>query len=141
VIIVEPPKPWKHVLVWIVGVVLASLAPFLWLYLANKPNSNPPSIYQMLDAGELYIIAIVVLIAGVTEIALLLRQIRQGLTVAMLMIGGLIFILVDAARYAGASELTANTHIPHSVAFWSAGAFIVSAVHSSICVWLAAGTR
>lgn len=139
--VVEHAGPWKHVLVWFIGVIVASLMPFLWLYLSNKPNNSPPSVWQMLGEGELYIIAIVVLIAGVTEIILLLRQIRQATTVALLILGAILFVIVDAAKYAGASELSPTAPPLHSVTFWSIGAFVISALHSSICVGLAAGAR
>lgn len=96
----------------------------------------------MLGKGDLYLISIVVLIAGVTEIALLLRKIRQDMTMALLIIGGFLFILFDAARYAGASSLAEASQLsPHSVTYWSLAAFAISAIHSSICVGLAAGAR
>ena len=141
VTVTQKIDPWKCVLVWFIGVVFASLMPFLRRYASSKPGSNGPSVYQMLGAGELYIIAIVVLIAGVTEIVLLLRRIQQALTVALLILGAILFSILDAARYTGASELSPNAQPIHSVAFWSLGAFAVSALHSSICVGLAAGAR
>jgi hypothetical protein len=138
----ERVTPWKHVVVWLVGVVTASLIPLLWTYLSNTPRSNSPSFYQILAKGDLFLISVVVLIAGITEIILLIKRIRQDLTVALLIIGGFLFVIIDAARYAGASTLTGNTaNVPHSIAYWSLAAFAVSAIHSSVCVWLAAGVR
>lgn len=133
-------KPWKHVVIWFLGVVLASLIPFLWIYLSSKPGGSTPSIYQMLGGGELYIIAIVVLIAGIVEIALLLNRI-DNFTIALLLIAAFLFVIIDAAKYAGASELTTTASPPHSVAIWSIVVFAVSASHSSVCVGLAAGVR
>lgn len=139
---VEQVEPWKHVVVWLVGVVIASLIPFLWVFGSANPRNPAPGAYQLLGTGDLYLISIVVLIAGVTEIALLLRKIRQDMTMALLIIGGFLFILFDAARYAGASSLVgALQPSPHSVTYWSLVAFVLSAIHSSICVGLAAGAR
>lgn len=141
-VVIERIKPWKHVVIWLVGVVVASLTPFIWIYASSSPRSGSPSIYQVLDTGDLFLIAIIVLIAGVTEIVLLLQRIRQNLTIGLLIVGGFLFVLFDAAKYAGASLASINTIIaPHSVTYWSLGAFVVSALHSSICVGLAAGAR
>jgi hypothetical protein len=108
---------------------------------SRKPGGSSPGIYQVLSTGELYIVSIVVLIAGITEIVLLLRRIMQDLTVALLILAGIIFVVLAAARYTGVSELAATASHPHSIAFWSVGAFLISAIHSSICVGLAAGAR
>lgn len=139
---VERIKPWKHVVVWLVGVVIASLIPFLWVFASANPKGPSPGTYQLLGKGDLYLISVVVLIAGVTEIALLLSKIQRDMTMALLIIGGFLFILFDAARYAGASSLVETSQpFPHSVAYWSLAAFAISATHSSICVGLAAGAR
>jgi energy-converting hydrogenase Eha subunit C len=137
----EHVQPWKHVTVWLVGVVIASLTPLLWTYISSSPRNTSPNIYQILGKGDLYLISVVVLIAGITEIILLTKRIRQDLTVALLIIGGFLFVIVDAAKYAGASEFIGGSIAPHSVAYWSIAAFAVSAIHSSVCVWLAAGVR
>lgn len=139
---VETVQPWKHITVWAFGVIIASLLPFVWIYTSSRPGVDPPSIFRLLGNGDLFLVAIIVLIAGVTEIALLFRRIEQDLTVALLIIGGFLFVLVDAARYAGASQLSVNVAADiHSITYWSLAAFIVSALHSSICVGLAAGSR
>jgi hypothetical protein len=140
-VVVERVTPWKHVVIWVVGVIIASLIPFLWTYASNQPNDASPNVYQVLGHGDLYLIAIIVLIAGITEIVLLLRKIEKDMAVALLIIGGFLFVLLDAGRFAGASAMASSSAIPHSVTYWSIVAFIVSAVHSSICVGLAAGAR
>jgi hypothetical protein len=139
---VERIEPWKHVVVWLVGVVIASLIPFLWIFGSANPKNPSPGAYQLLGKGDLYLISVVVLIAGVTEIALLLRKIQHDMTMALLIIGGFLFIMFDAARYAGASSLVGTLQpSPPSVTYWSLAAFAISAIHSSICVGLAAGAR
>ncbi len=138
---IEQIKPWKHIVVWVAGVIIASLIPFIWIYADPTPGRGAPNIYEVLGRGDLYLIAIIVLIAGVTEIALILRHMKKDLTVALLLIGGFLLVLVDAARYANASSIPINTVPSHSVLYWSLGAFLLSATHSSICVGLAAGVR
>jgi hypothetical protein len=135
-------RPWQHVLVWLVGVVLASLMPILWATQSTSPEAVTPSIYTLLGSGDLYLISVVVIIAGLTEIVLVLRRINQVLTVALLVLAAILVVLIDAARYAGASSVTTNSGIPpHSITYWSLVAFGFSALHSSICVNLAAGIK
>lgn len=135
-------NPWKHVVVWSVGVVFASLIPIGWAYESSNPSAYTPSIYRLLASGELYLVSIVVLIAGITEIALLLRQIEQSLLVALLVLSAIIIVTIDAARYAGASALPVNIlSPPHSTTYVSGALFVFSALHSSTCVRLAAGAR
>lgn len=135
-------RPWQHVLVWLVGVVLASLMPILWATQSSSPEAVTPSVYKLLGSGDLYLISVVVIIAGLTEIALLFRRINQVLTVALLVLAAILVVLIDAARYAGASSVAANAGAPpHSVTYWSLVAFGFSALHSSICVNLAAGIK
>jgi hypothetical protein len=136
----EQVKPWKHVTIWLIGVVIASLAPLLWAYVS--PKSAPPSIYQVLGKGDLFLISVVLLIAGITEIILLTKRISQDFTVALLIIGGFLIAIFDAAKYAGASAASAGPAAPpNSVTYWAIAAFVVSTIHSSVCVWLAAGVR
>jgi hypothetical protein len=133
-------KPWMHVLVWFVGTILAALIPFAWTAASNNPSDPGPSIYTVLGAGDLYLVSIIILIAGLTEIVLLLRQIKQPLIVALLVLSAPILIVLYAAWYAGASSVAAASHAapPHSVAYLSLTAFALAAVHSSLCVLLAA---
>jgi hypothetical protein len=135
-------EPWKHVAVWSVGVILASLIPIGWAYESGRPGAITPSIYQLLETGELYPISIVLVIAGIAEIVLLFRWIKHSMTVALLVLSALIVVTIDCARYAGASALPVNyISPPHSTTYVSIALFCFSALHSSICVWLAVGTR
>jgi uncharacterized membrane protein len=134
----------KRVAVWIVGVVLAALIPFVWVYESASPGDSNPSIYKLLGSGDLYLASVIVIFAGLTEIALLFRRIseKNDLNVALLVLGGIFAVLICAARYAGASMAADAGHsAPDSVAYWSLLAFTFAAVHSSFCVILAAGTE
>ena len=103
-------KRWKRVVIWILGVVVASLIPFAWASQSSKPNVGGPSVYQLLGSGDLYLVSVIVLIAGLTEIVLLMRQLDE-FTVALLVLAAIFFVIIDAARYAGASAI-ANTSSP-----------------------------
>ena len=136
--------PWKHVAVWFVGVLAAALVPFGWVYESVSPDKSNPSLYKLLGSGDLYLVSVIVIFAGLTEIALLFRKLgeKNDLNVALLVLGGIFAVLVCAARYAGASTAADAGHsAPNSVAYWSLLAFAFAAVHSSICVILAAGAE
>ncbi len=136
---VKQIKRWKRVVIWIIGVVLASLIPFAWASQSSKPGDRGPSMYILLGSGDLYLVSVIVLIAGLTEIVLLMRQLDE-FTVALLVLAAIFFVIIDAARYAGASAITTNANSPpHSIAYLSLVAFGLAAAHSSICVSLAAG--
>lgn len=137
----EPVNPWKHIGVWFLGVVVGSLAPLLWNYISS--NKAPgPGIYQVFGKGDLYLISVVLLLAGITEIILLIKRIEQDFTVALLIVGGILIVIFDIGKYSNASTLYGNVSAPpNSVTYWSLAAYIVSTIHSSICVWLAAGVR
>lgn len=138
---IHPVDPWQHIVVWTAGVLAASLLPFLWVYVDPPAGKASPSIYQVLGRGDLYLVAIIILLAGVTEIALLFRHIDSTLTLALLIIGALFIAPLDAARYANASGQPIGVMPSHSVVYWSVAAFVFSAIHSSTCVKLAAGVR
>jgi hypothetical protein len=138
-------NPWKHVIVWFVGVIVAALLPFIWASQSGKPGEGSPSIYKIFGAGDLYLISVIVLIAGLTEIALLFRRIRHDVTLALLVLSAFLFAFLFTARYAGASSIadaaSNSWSPPHSIAYLSLAAFVISALHSSICVLLAAGVE
>lgn len=140
----QKAKPWKRVAVWFVGVVLAALIPFVWVYQITAPADSNPSIYKLLGSGDLYLVSVIVIFAGLTEIALLFRRLgeKHDLNVALLVLGGIFAVLICAARYAGASTAADAGHsAPNSVAYWSLLAFAFAAAHSSLCVILAAGAE
>ena len=101
---VKQIKRWKRVVIWIIGVVLASLIPFAWASQSSKPDVGGPSIYKLLGSGDLYLVSVIVLIAGLTEIVLLLRLLDE-FTVALLVLAAIFFVIIDAARYAGGASL------------------------------------
>lgn len=141
VITVKKAETWKHVAVWFVGVILASLLPIIWAAQSAQPASPAPSINELLGRGDLYLISVILLIAGITEIILSLRLIPQTLVVAMLILGGFLLVTVDAARYAGASSVPETGSTAASVTHWSLALFVISVVHSSICVGLEATVK
>jgi hypothetical protein len=141
VITVNKPEPWMHITVWFVGVILASLVPIIWAEQSAQPANPAPNINEILGHGDLYLISVILLIAGITEIILSLRLIPQTLVVAMLILGGFLLVTVDAARYAGASSVSETGSTAASVTHWSLALFVISVVHSSICVGLEATVK
>lgn len=144
--IIKHATPLQHVVVWLVGVVVASLLPFLVLYFHGIDTSSPPGMFELLSRGDLLIISLVFTIAGLAELALVFNRIHQEqlLAAALLVIGGTLLITTEALWY---SDITAQllrggkvTSI-HAVAFGSLALFGVSTFCSSICVRLAAGVR
>jgi hypothetical protein len=137
-------NPWKRVVVWFLGVIIAALIPFVWVSQSSRPGDGGPNIYQLLGSGELYLVSIIVLIAGLTEIVLLFSRIKYNLTVAIIVLSAFIFAYLFTARYAGASSVadaSLASSSSHSVTYLSLAAFAISALHSSICVLLAAGVE
>src|SRR5262249_32971967 len=75
--IVGNPTPWQHVAVWLVGAVLASLVPFLFLYFHGVDRNKPPNMFELLGRGDLLLISLVLTIGGITELVLVLNKIHQ----------------------------------------------------------------
>jgi hypothetical protein len=144
--IVERPTPRQHLVVWLVGVVLASLVPFLFLYFHGIDRGGPPSIFELLSRGDLLLISLVVTIAGITELVLVLNRIRQDqiMPVALVLLGGVLVVVAEAFWYADLSAQLLDGQkatSSHAVAFGSLLLFSLSAFCSSVSVTLSAGAR
>lgn len=125
--------------------MVAALLPLMWTYFSAMPGSPEPSIWQLFGNGDVYIISVVLMMAGLTEIVLLLDRIAK-LSAIGLVLGGVILAMLNAAKYAGVMELMANSHetaamVPHSVTLWSISLFVLAVFHSTVCVRLAAGAE
>ena len=66
---VVPVRPWQHVVVWLVGVVFAALVPLLLPYFHGLDMDDTPSMTSLLGHGDLLLIALVITIAGITELS------------------------------------------------------------------------
>ncbi len=144
--VTQHATPRQHVIVWLVGAVLASLLPFLFLYVHGLDKNRPPGIYELLGRGDLLLISLVVTIGGITEVVLVLNKIdqRQMLPVALYLLGGVLAVVAEAAWYA---DITARlldgqpATVPEPVTAGSLILFGLSALCSSACVRVAAGAR
>ena len=147
--VIEQASPWLHVFVWLIGVLLASLAPLLLPYFHGIDQDNTPSMRSLLDHGSLLLIALVITIAGITELILAIRNIarRQLMPVATAILGGLLAIVTEAFWYAdlAVQDPTGNKlavpHVELVVMNGSLGLFAVSALSSAACVYYAAASR
>jgi hypothetical protein len=137
--------PQQHVILWLIGVLLASLIPLLFLYFHGLDRSSPPSIFSLLGNGDLLLISLVVTIAGITELVLAMRNIRQSQLMAggIAVLGGVLAIAAEALWYADISAQMLDGQpvaAVHAVTVGSLLFFSLSALSSAVCVWLAAGT-
>lgn len=104
------PSPELHALVWMLGVVVASLLPFFSVFIQGLDRGMVPSLPELLGRGELLVIAIVVTIGGIAELLLVVNRIPQATfsSVIFLLLGGILLIVSEALWYAdiGATLLT-----------------------------------
>jgi energy-converting hydrogenase Eha subunit C len=138
--------PAQHVVVWLIGVVLASLIPFLFIYLHGVDKGGTPGLAELLSRGDLLLIALVICIAGITEQVLILNRIEQRrlMGLALLLLGCILLIVAEAFWYADitASVLDGRRVIESDfVAVGSTMLFLASAFTSSMSVKIAAGVR
>ncbi len=138
--------PAQHVIVWLIGVLLASLIPLLFLYFHGLDSSHAPTVFDLLGHGDLLLISLVVTIAAITELVLAVNNIQQAqlLPTAVILLGAVLAVAAEALWYADISaqlldgQSFGSTHV---VTYGSLIFFGLSAYCSSMCVKLAAGTR
>jgi hypothetical protein len=146
---IEHAPPWQHVVVWLIGVLFASLTPLLLPYFHGVDQDDTPSMHALLGRGELLLIALVITIAGITELILAMRNISAGqlMPVATAILGGLLAIVAEAFWYADiaassfGSDKIPPAHVLTVVTFGSLGLFLASALCSAACVFYAAAAR
>jgi uncharacterized membrane protein len=147
--IVPHASPRQHVTVWLVGVVLASLVPLLSEFFQGLDRSSPPSLYELLNRGDLLLISLVLTISGFTELVLVFNRIEQAqvMPVALILLGGVLLVAAEALWYGDLSSqfLNNNENLAsapaQAVTYGSLGLFVLSAFCSSACVKIAAGAR
>lgn len=144
--IIQHATPSQYVIIWLVGVLLASLIPLLFLYFHGLDKNKPPSVFDLLGDGNLLLISLVVTIAGIAELAITINNIghAQLMQVALILLGAVLAVAAEALWYADVSAQLLNGQkitSTHVVTYGSLLLFILSAFCSSMCVKLAAGTR
>ncbi|MFE5030278.1 hypothetical protein [Streptomyces sp. NPDC056683] len=137
---IEKVSPRTKVLAWTFGVALFGLLPIFWGYLSG---SEEDSFWSLFGKGDLYMLAVVLLVGGLTEICLIFKSIDSRGLLATLVLGGLLLVVTDSARYGTATHKLAALagdaeKMPHSVTWLSWVAYLLAALHSSTCVYLGA---
>ena len=142
--IVTRASPRQHVVVWIVGSVVASLVPFLFLSFHSIDGKHTPDLYSMLGRGDLLLIALVITIGGIAEILLVLNQVEDLMAGALLLLGGILLVVAEAFWYADLTSqvLAGQETASQTVVTWgSLILFATSAACSAACVLNAARSR
>jgi hypothetical protein len=143
---IEHATPRQHVLVWLIGVLFASLTPLLLPYFHGIDLNNTPSMQDLIGRGDLLLISLVLTIAGIAELIPSIRNISAGqLTpVAAILLGGLLAIVAEAFWYADISaeflsvQKTPTEHVSSVITSGSLILFGASALCSVACVFYAA---
>lgn len=141
----------RHLLSWIIGVVVASLVSIVPLIFHGIDNRTMPSIYDLLGHGDLLLASVILTIAGIAEIAPILSMgeinASEGGVAVFLLVGGTLVIVGEATWYADlVSEALANkssnyTPPMHSITYGSVSLFLVSALCSTLCLKIAVSGR
>ena len=137
--------PRQHVLVWVIGVLFASLTPLLLPYFHGIDLSTTPNMQDLLGRGDLLLISLVLTIAGIAELIPSIRNISAGqLTpVAAIFLGGLLAIVAEAFWYADISaeflsvHKNPKSHVMSVITIGSLILFGASALCSTACVYYA----
>ena len=136
--------PRQHVVVWVVGAVIASLLPLAFTLFQGVDRNKVPGFYQLLGTGDLLLVGIVISIAGIAELVLVVRQTspNQTIPVALLILGNLLLVASSGLWFGDLASLVLagkQTNPDGILAFGTITVFALAAVLSSACVWLAAG--
>ena len=140
------PSVRQHVKMWILGVVVASLVPFLFLIFHGIDGDHLPGIYELLSRGDLLVISLVVTVGGMADLALVFSRVdpSQVATAAYFLIGSVLVVIGEAAWYADitATLLAGKTvHDLRSVCLGSLALFAFSIFCGGKCVSFSAGVR
>ncbi|WP_042413031.1 hypothetical protein [Streptacidiphilus anmyonensis] len=139
---IDKVKPITKVWFWLGGVVTFSLLPMFWGYLSGSGDTG---FYSIFGKGDLFLLSTVLLAAGLTEIALIVKAIDNKGLLGTLILGALLLVVVDVARYSTVAQEASNpAHmeaLPHSIAWASLIMYLLAALHSTTCVYLGAKTE
>lgn len=144
--IVDHPSPGQRACVWLFAVVVASLLPFVSVFLRGLDRDGIPSFPELVGRGDLLVIAIIITIGGVAELLLVMGKMPQRRSVGgiFLVLGAVLLVAGEAFWYAdiGATLLTQPKLAQENiVAFGSTGLFVASAFCGVTCVYISAGVR
>lgn len=141
-------SPREHVKMWLLGVVVASLVPFLFLIFHGIDGNHLPSLYELLSRGDLLVISLVVTVGGMAELALALVFSRihskRASSAAYFLIGSVLVVIGEAAWYADiTATLLAGKAVQdtRSVCLGSLALFVASVICGGKCVSFSAGAR
>lgn len=136
------PKPRDKVIMWIIGTVLGGVLPLFFTWLSHTEHGSF-TFTELLSKGDLVVVSIVIMIAGLAELVLVRRRIEasKDLTTAILELACAVFIGAASYWYGGllSDELSKiEGTSAGSIMGWSLAIYGAGALLSSRCVWLAA---
>jgi hypothetical protein len=141
---VRRATPLQHVGFWFLGVVVASLIPFLPVLVSwVDGRSDHGGFYEALGRGELLAIALVISLGGVADLSPAMGAVERIAEAAFLLLGAGLMGLGEAIWYTDvALNLLDDRHVPlNHLAWGSLGFFVVSAGISLRSVHIAASSR
>lgn len=130
----------------ILGVVVASLLPFVFLFFHGIDGNHWPDLDKVLGRGDLLVIGLVVTVGGMAELVFSMSrlQARRVAWASYFLIASVLVIVGEAAWYADITVtllVSQKVADPGSVTRGSLGLFVASFVCSGKCVKTAAGVR
>lgn len=134
--------PKQRVIIWLTGSVIAALLPLAAIAVSAAADKEPYGFYEITAKGDLLVISAVLMIAGLAELVLLFWRMPDGkeLHVALMPLGIVLYLAGDAFWYGIVSSRLPISSDPTGspvLAYGSTAIFIIAAVVSSYCVWLA----
>lgn len=142
----ELPSPKEHVGMWLLGVVAASLIPFLFIAVHGMDGDHLPGFVAILGRGDLLVVSIVVAVGSVADLALVWTMLdkKKGSAAAFTVVGSLLIVVGEAVWYSDVSTTLLSGGTVQNEQFVCYGSlilFIVTLFCSGRCVHLSAGVR
>lgn len=139
-----PPKATvrQRIIMWLVASALAGLAP-VGATALHYVDSGGLGFYQLFGKGDLLMVAVVLSLAGIGEIALYFRHVKtDALALGLLVVGLAMSIVVDAIWFSDLSALALAGKKGDPIATVTYGSIVLyglAVLFSSYCVGLVAG--
>ena len=93
----QVPTQWNHVWVWVVASVLAGLLPIVIQGWHAVRDDQAVTFIRLLGDGELLLIAVVLMIAGLGELVLVIRDVESSVIGLALFLLGYVMVLAGVS--------------------------------------------